>query len=52
MQIVSNGVKFAENVKICFFWENKKNVTNMSSAELAPRVVKVNYLTVLPLIGV
>ena len=37
--------------QILFSWENKKNITNLSSAELAQRVVKVilsavNYLKI------
>ena len=27
-----------------FFWKNKKNITDLSFAELAKRVVKVNLL--------
>ena len=38
MQIVSNGLSL-------FFGKNKKNITNFSSAELAKRVVKVNFVT-------
>ena len=38
---MSNPRQFAWNVKSLFLGKNKKNVTNLSSAELAQRVVKV-----------
>ena len=38
MQIVSIGHEMSNPV----FLENKKNITNLSSAEKAQRVVKVN----------
>ena len=31
--------------QILFSWENKKNITNLSTAELAKRVVKVKPLS-------
>ena len=41
MQMLSNRDNLHEMSNLVF-WENKKNVINMSAAELAPRVVKVN----------
>ena len=43
MQIVTNGDKVTICMKclILFYEKNKKNITNISSAELAQRVVKV-----------
>ena len=46
MQIVSNGDNLHE-MSNPVFWENKKNITNMSSVELAQRVVKVDKLVCL-----
>ena len=31
--------------KPIFFWKNKKNIINLSSAQFAQRVVKVNFQT-------
>ena len=41
MQIVSIGDNLHE-ISNPVFWENKKNIINLSSAELAQKVVKVN----------
>ena len=40
MQIVSDGGNLHE-MPNPVFWENKKNAINLSSAEIAQRVVKV-----------
>ena len=42
MQIISNGDNWHE-MSNPFFWENKKNIVPLSSAELAKRVVKVKW---------
>ena len=42
MQIVSNGDNLHEMSIPVFLEKKKKNIINLSSAELAPRVVKVN----------
>ena len=41
MQIVPFGDNLHE-ISNPVFWENKKNTVNLSSAEIAKRVVKVN----------
>ena len=43
MQIVSTGDNLHEISKPIFSKKNKKNIVKLSSAELAQRVVKVNY---------
>ena len=35
--------QFAWNVKSCFLQKNKRNITNLSSIELAQRVIKVKW---------
>ena len=42
MQIVFNGDNLHE-MSSPFFWKNKKNIINLSSAELAKRVERVNF---------
>ena len=36
-------------VQPCFLGKNKKNILNLLSAELAKRVIKVNFFTILVL---
>ena len=43
MQIVSNGNNLPVMSK-SLFWENKKNITQLSSAELAKRMVTVKSI--------
>ena len=41
MKIVSNGDNLHEMSNLVF-WKNKENITNLPSAELAEKVVKIN----------
>ena len=43
MQIVSDGANLHET-PIPVFWENKKNIIDLSSAELTKRVVMVKLM--------
>ena len=46
MQIVSLGDNLHE-ISDPVFWEHKKNITNLSSAEFSQRVVKVKQIATL-----
>ena len=47
MQIVSKGDNLHEMSKPAFLKKNKKNITKLSSTELAQRMVKVNAVFLL-----